>query len=51
LFDEAFVLNSTMKKNFLFTVFYFLAFAILLFSQTKVSGMWIKADQPVPLQI
>jgi hypothetical protein len=51
LFDEAFVLNSTMKKNFYLLSFYFLAFAILL-SQTKVSGIVVdKADQPVPLQI
>jgi hypothetical protein len=47
LFDEAFVLISTMKNNFLFTVFlFYLAFAILLFAN-KVSGIVVdKADRP-----
>jgi hypothetical protein len=49
LFDEAFVLNSTMKRIFIYCL-YFLAFAILLFAN-KVSGIVVdKADQPVPLQ-
>jgi hypothetical protein len=47
LFD-AFVLNSTMKR-----IFYLLSYFLVLqfcFSQTKVSGIVDKADQPVPLQ-
>jgi hypothetical protein len=50
LFDEAFVLNSTMKRIFyLLSLYFFLAFA--LFAQKKVSGIVVdKADQPVPLQ-
>jgi hypothetical protein len=38
LFDEAFCFKQHYEKNFLFTVFYFLAFAILLFTN-KVSGI------------
>ena len=44
-----FVLNSTMKNNFLFTVFLFVSLCNFAFSQTKVSGIVVdKADQPVP---
>jgi hypothetical protein len=51
LFDEAFVLNSTMKRIFFILSLYFFFFAILLFAN-KVSGIVVdKADQPVPLQI
>jgi hypothetical protein len=47
LFDEAFVLNSTMKRIF-YLLSFILAFAILLFAN-KVSGIVVdKADQPVP---
>jgi hypothetical protein len=43
LFDEAFCLNSTMKKKFLFTVFIFLSLLQFCFSQTKlVVLLWIK---------
>jgi hypothetical protein len=46
---ELFVLNSTMKNNFLFTVFLLLALSNFVFSQTKVSGIVVdKSDQPVP---
>jgi hypothetical protein len=42
LFDEAFVLNSTMKR-ILFTVLYFLAFTFCFFRKQKlVVLLWIK---------
>jgi hypothetical protein len=46
---ELFVLNSTMKNNFLFTVFLLMTLSNFVFSQTKVSGIVVdKSDQPVP---
>lgn len=46
---KLFVLNSTMKKNFLFTLLLFLSLCNFVCSQTKVSGIVVdKSDQPVP---
>jgi hypothetical protein len=47
LFDEAFVLNSTMK-NFLLSLYFF---SLCNFAFQKQNGIVVdKADQPVPLQ-